>query len=266
MESLRMYFKLLTISFEGRMQFRADFFVGMISVIVLNIFSLATIGVVLNRFQSLAGWSMWEIVFLYSLWILGHSVFSLLFWHLDELEYFITQGTFDMFLIRPISPFLQLLGREINYTGFADVVVGVSGLAISLTQLHLTLSPLQWLYLIVIVFSGTLIEFSLTLSLATIAFWTGRSQASIDSVMQVSFLIQRYPVDMFGRAFRLFVTGIVPVAFMNYFPARLLLGKIPPGDPWAFLSYLSPVVALLLLGLASVVWRIGIRNYSSSGG
>jgi ABC-2 type transport system permease protein len=114
MDTLRMYFKLIGISFRGRMQFRTDFIVGVISVIVLNVFSLATIGVVLNQFQSLAGWTIWEIVFLYSLWMLGHSLFSLLFWHMDELEFFLIHGTFDMFLIRPISPFLQFMGAQIN--------------------------------------------------------------------------------------------------------------------------------------------------------
>ncbi len=266
METLRMYFKLIGISFQGRMQFRTDFFVGMISVVVLNIFSLATIGVVLSRFQSLAGWTIWEIVFLYSLWVLGHSLFSLLFWHLEDLEFYLIQGTFDMFLIRPISPFLQLLAREINYTGFADLVVGISGMSIALNNLRLSWNAGQILYVVIIILAGTLIEFSITLALACVAFWSGRSASSINTVMQFSFLIQRYPADMFGRWFRVFVTAVVPVAFMNYYPARLLLGKLTPDDPWNWLSYASPVVALALLGVAAVVWRVALRQYSSAGG
>jgi len=266
METLRMYFKLIGISFRGRMQFRADFFIGLFSVVVLNLFSLATIGVVLSRFQSLAGWSIWEVVFLYSLWVLGHSLFSLLFWHMDELEFYITQGTFDMFLIRPISPFLQFVGREINYTGFADVLVGVTGMVIALHNLHLAWAPWQTLYLLAVALSGALIEFSITLALSCIAFWTGRSASSVSTVMQVSFVIQRYPVDMYGRWFQVFVTCFLPVAFMNFYPARFLLGKIGPGDPWYWLSFMPPFVALTLLLIASRVWKRAIRQYSSSGG
>ncbi len=265
METLNLYRKLIGISFRSRMQFRADFFVGMFSVIVLNAFSLATIGVVLSRFQSLAGWTIWEIVFLYSLWVLGHSLFSLLFWHMEDLEYYIIEGTFDMFLVRPISPFLQFLGREINYTGFADVMVGVVGMVVALANLHLTWDLPHTLYLVVVVLSGTLIEFSITLALACIAFWTGRSASSINTVMQVSFVIQRYPVDMYGRWFQVFVTCLLPVAFINFYPARFLLGKVAPADPWAWLSYLSPLVALLLLWIASRIWKRAIRQYSSTG-
>ncbi|HMN59619.1 MAG TPA: ABC-2 family transporter protein, partial [Anaerolinea sp.] len=75
-----------------------------------------------------------------------------------------------------------------------------------------------------------------------------------------------YPVDMYGTWFRVFATCVVPVAFINFYPARLLLGKVTPGDPWGWLSYFSPAVALALLYLASRVWKRAIRQYSSAGG
>jgi ABC-2 type transport system permease protein len=265
MDTLRMYFKLLGISFRSRMQFRADFIVGLVSVIVLNGFSLATIGVILNQFQSLAGWTIWEIVFLYCLWVLGHSLYSLVFWHMADLEYYIIEGTFDMFLVRPIAPFLQFLAREINYTGFADMLVGVVGMGLAMSHVHLAWSTWTPVYLVVVILSGMLIEFSITLGLASIAFWTGRSESSINTIMQVSFVIQRYPLDMYGQWFRIFVTCILPVAFINYYPAKLLLGKTTPADPWYWLSFLPPLVAAILLGGAAQAWKKGIRQYNSTG-
>jgi ABC-2 type transport system permease protein len=91
-------------------------------------------------------------------------------------------------------------------------------MAMAITNLDLQWSPWHIPYLIVIILSGTLIEFSITLALACIAFWTGRSAATINTVMQVSFVIQRYPVEMYGKWFRAFVTLVVPVAFINYYP------------------------------------------------
>jgi len=73
-------------------------------------------------------------------------------------------------------------------------------------------------------------------------------------------------VDMFATWFRVFVTCLLPVAFINFYPARLLLGKAIPGEPWAWLSYMPPVVALILVGLTAQVWKKGIRQYSSAGG
>jgi ABC-2 type transport system permease protein len=248
------------------MQFRSDFLVGIFSVITLNIFNLVAIWVVLSRFQSLAGWNFWQIGFLYCFWVLGHSMFSLFLGHISNLENYITLGTFDMFLIRPISPLVQLIGREINYFGFADVIIGVSGLLITGANLNLHFNWLMLVLLIIFAISSTWIEFSITLALASIAFWTGRSRSSVDTVMQTSLIVQRYPVNMLGQAFQIFVTCIVPVAFINYYPAKLLLGMTTPNSLEYYLGYLSPLVAFILVIIALRIWKIGLRQYSSSGG
>jgi ABC-2 type transport system permease protein len=265
MESLRLYFKMISISFQGRMHFRLDFFTGVFGVVVMNVLNLALIGVILSRFDHLNGWLLWEIVFLYSLWILGHSIYSLLFWHVSDLEDYIIDGTFDQFMVRPVSIFLQFIAREVNYVGVADIVVGIAGMSLSFANLNLHLAPWQWLLLFGAILAGMLIEFGINLALASVAFWTGRSSALWFTVFQFSFLIQQYPVDMFGRWFRVFVTAVVPVAFINYYPSLLLLGKVQPGDPWSWLGFASPLVALLLLVFGGFMWRLGIRAYSSTG-
>jgi ABC-2 type transport system permease protein len=70
---------------------------------------------------------------------------------------------------------------------------------------------------------------------------------------------------MFGNAFRVIVTGLIPVAFMNYYPALVLLDKVNYASPGWPLSYMSPLVALLLVGIVSFIWQRGLHRYSSSG-
>ena len=128
METLRMYFKLVGMALKSMTQFRINFLVGLSGVIVLNGVNLLAIGVILGRFHDLAGWTVWEIVFLYGIWMVGNSLYSLLFLHLTALENYIVEGTFDRFLVRPLSPFLQLLGEEVNMNGIADALFGVASL------------------------------------------------------------------------------------------------------------------------------------------
>ena len=101
---------------------------------------------------------------------------------------------------------------------------------------------------------------------ACIAFWTGRSDMAINTIMEFNVLVQHYPIDIFGVWFRVIVTGIIPVAFMNYYPALMLLDKLEPDSPMAWLGYFSPLVALILTVIASSVWHLALRRYSSSGG
>lgn len=251
---------------QARLQYRADFLMGVLNVVALNAVNLGLIGILVYRFVDLNGWVIWELFFLYCLWLLSHCLYSLFFWHFWDLEEYIVQGTFDQFLLRPASPFIQFMGREVQYIGFADMSVAIVGLVLAYSNLNLHWSAAQWLFFPVIVLSGTMIETALTLIMACIAFWTGRSSMAINLVMEFNVLVQHYPIDIFGPWFRVIVTGIIPVAFMNYYPSLLLLGKFDPNAPYAWLVYMSPLVALALTLVASWVWGLAIRRYASSGG
>src|SRR5512146_217791 len=154
METLRMYFKLLGIALKSMMQFRAGFLVGVIGVSGWNVVNLLAIGVILGKFYALAGWTVWEIVFLYGIWMAGNSIYSLLFFHITDLEEYLVRGSFDLFLVRPLSPFLMLLTVEVNINGIADVVFGAACLGLSMVNLHLQLNAVQWLYLVIMLVSA----------------------------------------------------------------------------------------------------------------
>jgi len=266
LEPFRMYFLLVQISLRSMAQFRADFWVGVVGVITQNGINLLAIGVILQRFHDLAGWTVWEIVFLYGIWMVGNSLYSLLFYHIFWMDDYITSGKFDRFLIRPLSPFLQLLGEEVNMNGIGDVIFGLTALGLAYERLALHFTLWQGVFLAAALVSAALIELGITLALSSIAFWTGRAQSLLYAVNQVNWnMTQQYPLDMFGRGFRVFVTCFIPVAFLNYYPARWLLGKIAPGDPGYILSFLSPLVALILLVIAALIWQKGIRHYNSTG-
>ncbi|HJR80005.1 MAG TPA: ABC-2 family transporter protein [Anaerolineales bacterium] len=265
MEALRLYFKLVRISMQARLQYRADFIMGIFNVIALNAVNLGSISVLVYRFVHLKGWVIWELVFLYCLWLLGHSIYSLFFWHFWELEEYLVQGTFDQFFLRPASLFVQFLGREVQYIGFADVFVAVAGLSLAYSNLGLQWDVPMWFFFFLVVLSGTVIETTLVLMMACLSFWTGRSSMGIELIMHFNMLVQFYPIDIFGLWFRVVVTGLIPVAFMNYYPALILLGKANQEVPW-WLGYLSPIVALLLTGITAFVWHLALRRYSSAGG
>src|SRR5215510_16009071 len=104
MNGFQLYFRLIQISLVARMQYRANFIVGILGLIVWNVVNLGLISVLVTRFTNLNHWTIWELVFLYCLWILGHSLYSLFFSHTTRMEDYLIAGTFDQFLLRPASP------------------------------------------------------------------------------------------------------------------------------------------------------------------
>jgi len=261
---LRLYVKFIGIAIRSRMQYRSDFFFGIAGVIVLNLVNLSLIWILVARFQALAGWTFWEIVMLYGTFLLSHSVYAVFFWHLSNLEDDILHGRFDQYLVRPCSPLMQFLGREVNYMGVADVVFAVSVLVLAYHNLGLNWTGVQWGFFTVAILSGTVIETCIVWIIGALAFWTGRSRAIWSVYLRFQLLGQQYPIDVFGMWFRIFITGFLPIAFMNYYPLTILLDK--PNALGVFgMGFLSPIVALLLLALGALVWRRGLAGYTSSG-
>ncbi|HET9904980.1 MAG TPA: ABC-2 family transporter protein, partial [Anaerolineales bacterium] len=119
MNGLQLYFRLIQISLLSRIQYRANFIAGIFGLVFWNIINLGLIGVLVSRFTNLNNWTVWELVFLYCLWILGHSLYGLFFSHTAQMEDYLIEGTFDQFLLRPASPLLQFLGRELQYIEIA---------------------------------------------------------------------------------------------------------------------------------------------------
>lgn len=150
--------------------------------------------------------------------------------------------------------------------GIADMTFAAAGLSLAYSNLALHWDGAKWFFFIAAVLSGAVIETTIALIIACLAFWTGRSRRAHNLVMQLNVMVQYYPVDIFGYAFRVVVTGLIPVAFMNYYPALMLLDKLDPGSPWGWLAYMSPFVALLMVMIASGIWHLAIQRYSSAGG
>lgn len=266
MDGMALYFRLVRLAFQARMQYRADFLTGILGVIVMNTVTVTLIGILVTRFRHLNGWTLWQMVFLYCLWLLGHSLYSFFFWHIRALEDYLVEGTFDQFLMRPASPFIMFLAREVQYLGIADVIFAACGLSLAFRNLHLQWSGVQWLFFGLAIIAGTLIETTLSLMIACLSFWTGRSRRASNLLMRLNVMVQYYPVDIFGYTFRVIVTGLIPVAFMNYYPTLMLLNKLDPQSPWRWLSYMSPAVAVTLVIISSRIWHLALRRYSSAGG
>ena len=72
-------------------------------------------------------------------------------------------------------------------------------------------------------------------------------------------------MDIYQASVRQFFTFVVPLAFVSYEPALFLLGRPDPlGLPDA-VRLLSPVAALIMIGVARYSWQQGVRHYQSTG-
>ncbi len=113
---------------------------------------------------------------------------------------------------------------------------------------------------------GALIDFGLQLAIATASFWVIRIDALRWVVMSLEQDFTRYPISIYNRSVRFVLAFVFPFAFMNYFPATLLLHKVD--SSFAFspsIGLLTPVVGAAWFLLAYAFWRVGIERYQGTG-
>jgi ABC-2 type transport system permease protein len=68
------------------------------------------------------------------------------------------------------------------------------------------------------------------------------------------------PLDKLSRPLTFVFTYIFPLAIINWIPARALLS----GD-FNALALAAPVIGWLFFALGALVWKIGVRAYTSTG-
>ena len=73
--------------------------------------------------------------------------------------------------------------------------------------------------------------------------------------------LARYPITVYAIGIRATLTLLVPFAFVSFFPASALLGR---GD-YAWVGWLTPLVAAYCVAVAGWVFRRGLRRYESAG-
>ena len=114
--------------------------------------------------------------------------------------------------------------------------------------------------------SGVLIYTGVWIALATIAFWIVDAIEFVNAFTYGGNFLSAYPITIFGRWLQSLVVFLIPIAFVAYMPALYILDKPDElGLPEA-LQYVSPLVALLTVLVARLVWENAVRHYRSAGG
>jgi ABC-2 type transport system permease protein len=105
---------------------------------------------------------------------------------------------------------------------------------------------------------GTVMLYCFWLMLTSVAFWVVRVDEMVN-LFEGVYAAGRWPVTIYPGWLRYTLTFLIPVAFAVTIPAEALTGRLTIGT-------LLGAVALtgLLVVLARLVWRLGMKNYSGA--
>ncbi|MDY7075784.1 MAG: ABC-2 family transporter protein [Chloroflexota bacterium] len=265
MHRLRVLGLVIRAGIKSRMEYRLDFILRVTTAVVWNLTSLVFIWAVLARFKSMAGWSQGEIFFVYTLRLLAHACYCLLFHNVQGLSWYVRRGDLDRVLLRPLDPLAQLITWQYDPAGIGDLGLGIICFVIANRLLGFHWSPAAIVFLLLVMAGGCLIELSLYLIVNTLAFWITEVGRLRWVVMTFSDDFALYPLDIYNTPLQFLMTFIVPVGFMSYYPATLFLNRTGDTLFAPVFAYLTPLVGLGLFAIAYAFWKAGLDQYQSTG-
>ena len=252
-------------SLRSELQYRANFLIMVVMGIVYQCTGFAFIWVVLGRFHALAGWSLGEVAFLYGLRLTMHSFNGALTGGLYGLEWKVRQGEFDRYLVRPMPPLLQLICERIHVSIAGDLLGGLVLFITAASLVTVAWTPLALLYLTLAVIGGALVELALRVLFSALAFRFLSANAFMYVLDTVFSNFTNYPLKIFGSVLEFLFTFGLPLAFMAYFPAVVLLGRTGELQVNPIFAYGAPLAGIVWLIVALAAFHNEMRNYQSAG-
>ena len=244
------------------LEYRIDFLVGIIAMFSSNITSIVFFWVLFQNIMQMNGWTFWQLIFLS-----GLSALTVGIWHAFlvgvapwRVERYIRSGTFDRVLIQPVNTFVYLVISNIDDDGFGDLIAGLLIVYLGATMSGIVLNLSSIFLLTFFVIGAVLIFLSISIIISSLCFWITRSGAIADIIWSLMRFID-LPLDVYNPVITFLFTFIIPIGFINFYPAQLFFGK----GLYTQFAYLTPIIGIISFVIAYNVWKIGINNYTSTG-
>lgn len=260
---LRRYARLYRIFARNNvvreLEFRGNFWGKVVTNLSWLALFLVFLKILFANTKSVAGWDEAHTFLLFGTFLLSRALMDVLFTqNLSKIPELIRLGTMDFVLTKPVPSQFYVSAR---YLSLDELGSAVGGLAVLVYGHYLARSLPSlaqvgaWLLLTL---CGVMILYALQLLLMTLSFWLVRLDnlsALVDTVVTVG----RYPTDIFPRYLALFVTYLLPIAFVAYVPTLAL----KDGVSLAWLAA-AGIVTTLFVTAASLFWRCATSSYTSA--
>jgi ABC-2 type transport system permease protein len=267
LSNLKIYRRLIALQIRGQFQYRLAFLLDVIGTLFSTIITFASLAFVFQRFGNLAGWSLYEVAFLYGMVETAFGLMDMIFSGFDPQNFGrqIRRGAFDQLLLRPVEITVQVLGSEFIMRRLGRIAQGILILVIAINHLDFHWTFGKIIYFPFVITSMVCFFGGLFMIGATFSFWTVESLEVINVFTYGGTELISYPMNIYQDWMRNFFTYILPAIFLNYYPALYFLEKPDPFRFPTFTPFLSPVVGVGILGIAIIIWRFGIKHYQSTG-
>lgn len=233
---------------------RASFWMGIVIMVVNDVVWVLFWVLTMRSIDDINGWGFDQIILLQAVFMTGAGLSLGLLNNVRSIPELITSGGLDSFLSLPVSTLPQVVVRRVAPVHVGDLLFGILLFAV---LGHPT--PGRTLVFVIAVLCSCAVITSFLIISGSFTFFLGRPEASESSFLAL-LMFANYPIDVFSGLVKLTLYVIVPVAFVSSFPAKI----VDEFDASALAILIG--VSFGLAAVASAVFRLGLRRYTSGAG
>jgi ABC-2 type transport system permease protein len=257
------YRHLLVQSIKTLLEYKLNFIVLVAGGLLINVLSFVFVSALFRKIPAFEGWTFWEVILIYALVIFAEGVNQLFCDGVSTLSAAVYFGGVDFYLVRPLSPILQLSTAWFAPLGVGNIAFGLFLGTTALIKLDPAWSIGKAGYAVVMIAAAIVIRISVQLAVHSSGFWFRQSPMNRFAIsMNGLYNFVRYPIPIYSLAVQAIVVFVVPVAFVSFFPAAFLIGK----KHWEVGGLLTPLAAVYTAFLARWLFYRGLHRYESIGG
>ncbi|GFI47978.1 hypothetical protein IMSAGC019_03304 [Lachnospiraceae bacterium] len=266
MKFLSVYLNYIRMFIKAKSEYRMSFLLGIFVNIFDNFITYISLWVIFDNFKVIEGWNFYEMAILYGLFRVTDAFAGMFLWYtMNFIDEDIITGNLDVYLIRPMGLLQQMVCRRFGETYIGQIIVVVIFMVYSFERLNYTIHLWTWLYLVLVLISGTLIHAAALIVIGSLNFWFLGAKRLAGILYNGMGRFTQYPLTIFPGAVRIVLTYILPWALINYYPCLVILNKVQTTEE-RILGLAAPGVGGILFGLSVYILNKGIHRYSGNGG
>tara|TARA_Y100001934_G_scaffold276819_1_gene374207 strand:+ start:207 stop:1064 length:858 start_codon:yes stop_codon:yes gene_type:complete len=260
------------------MSFRTNFILQCISTISWTVMNIGFYLIIFQYTDSIGkgtGWGRDEFfVFLATTWIINSLVQTFFMPNAQQFSELIRSGNLDFALLKPIDTQFVISFPRVDWAALSNLVMGLVLLGYSLYQLTTReTNPLiiDWRALLMYPFyivCGTIIMYSVMITLASTSVWLGRNQTLYNFWFYITNF-SRYPMEIYkfgwGMALYVLFTLVIPVLLVVNIPARIMAKPLNTmqAEYWRLAGF-SILATLCCLTLSRKIFVRALKSYRSA--
>lgn len=259
MRYLRLYLAFVLNCLARAMEFRAQFFAGIVGYVVWTGISLVFIGIVFEQVGAVRGWTRDQMWVLYGTFVVLESLcYGAVGPNMWRFSGMVRDGSLDLALTKPVSVQFFVSTRYIDLNGWLNGLLGFVLMGVGLSRLGITPGPINWLAWLTLMLCGFVMAYAIWFSFVTIAIWAVKLEG-IAVVFDPMMKMAQFPVQIYPERLWTLLTVGLPVAFLTTYPTQALLGHVV----WSLVGA-ALVLAAFFLTLSHAFFQFALRYYGSA--